>query len=93
MSVIQARDLQPGDRYIGKDGGVWVVLSTSPHSDIIRTIRSGTREVISAVPPKDREVHVLNRDDSLTTEQAVSNLEAAGLEPTPMEVTDGRGNA
>lgn len=83
MSVIPARSLAPGDRFLGLEGSVWVVLSTSPHSDVIRVTRTddGAREPRSLVPPADRMVTVLNRDDSLTTDQATDNLRKAGLLP------------
>lgn len=88
---LPAIQLMPGDRFESK-GRIWVVLARSivPWGDsgsartqlrVIDTTTDVARGPVNVHPPADLFITVLNRDDSLTHEQAEQNLRDGGLLP------------
>lgn len=69
-------ELQIGDRFLGKDGEYWTVNGVS--STHVKVVRKG-REAIEAPRTDQASVDVMNRDDSLTHQQAQRNIEQEGL--------------
>ncbi|MGH9248068.1 MAG: hypothetical protein ACRD0W_00895 [Acidimicrobiales bacterium] len=74
--IVSLLDTQPGDRFLGADGEYWTVLSVT--GGVVKASRPG-RPTHSSAPAPDLMVDVMNRDDSLTMEGAVTNLVAGGL--------------
>lgn len=75
---IRLVDAVVGDRFIGHGGVAWTV--TKNEGGLVTVIASGHAAYTNR-PPPDFHVDITNRDDSLTTEQAIANLVEAGLEP------------